>query len=193
MAIVFIIIAIALFILARLFYRAADRIDDADRAQSTKHIQSNSEINKTISGSPSNCLPLYQSLSHKEKLNCMGLMFLCSGLAKTPHAKQESQKLIAFISKCVGISLEEVKSYLQKAINASEDDSFMDDIIQIVASIQDKNVIDMVAFNCYALWSFEPLVHTEERVLEIIHKLGYSDQEFEELLKKQKAISDTLL
>lgn len=192
MAIVFIIIAIALFILARLFYRAADRIDDADR-NSSKHIQSNSEINKTMSGSPSNCLPLYQNLSHKEKLNCMSLMFLCSGLAKTPHARQESQKLIAFISKCVGISLEEVKNYLQKTINASEDDSFMDDIIQMVSSIQDKNVIDMVAFNCYALWSFEPLVHTEERVLEIIHKLGYSDQEFEELLQRQKAISDTLL
>ena len=192
MAIVFIIIAIALFILARLIYRAAEKIDDADRPQSTMHIQSNSGINKTISGSPSNCLPLYQSLSHKEKLNCMGLMFLCSGLAKTPHAKQESHKLIAFISKCVGISLEEVKSYLQKAINASEDDSFIDDIIQIVSSIQDKNVIDMVVFNCYALWSFEPLKQTEDHVLDIIHKLGYSNQELEMLIAKQKEISDML-
>ena len=45
MAIVFIIIAIALFILARLFYRTAEKIDDADRPQSTMHIQSNSGIN----------------------------------------------------------------------------------------------------------------------------------------------------
>ena len=145
-----------------------------------------------MSGSPSNCLPLYQNLSYKEKLNCMSLMFLCSGLAKTPHARQESQKLIAFISKCVGISLEEVKNYLQKTINASEDDSFIDDIIQIVSSIQDKNVIDMVVFNCYALWSFEPLKQTEDHVLDIIHKLGYSNQELEMLIAKQKAISDML-
>ena len=122
----------------------------------------------------------------------MCLMFLCSGLAKTTHAKQESQNLISFISKCVGIDLDEVKSYLQKAINASEDDSFVDDIIQIVSSIRDKNVIDMIAFNCYALWSFEPSADSEERVMEIIHKLGYSDYEFEELLKKQKAISDSI-
>ena len=192
MAIVLLIIAIILFILARLFYRAADKIEDEDRAQSNKHIHNNSDMNKTISCTPSNCLPLYQSLSHKEKLNCMCLMFLCSGLAKTTHAKQESQNLISFISKCVGIDLDEVKSYLQKAINASEDDSFVDDIIQIVSSIRDKNVIDMIAFNCYALWSFEPSADSEERVMEIIHKLGYSDYEFEELLKKQKAISDSI-
>lgn len=176
MAILLIIIAIILFFIARALYKLADSKQDHP-----------SEARPSTSG-----LPLYQSLSYEEKLNIMCLTCLCGGLAKSPYAKQEAQKLVAFISQCVGVDLNKAKSHLLNLINTSEDDSFMDGIIRVVASISDKNVIDMVAFNCYALWSFEQSKQTEEHVMDIIHKLGYSNQEFEELLAKQKAISDTM-
>lgn len=124
----------------------------------------------------------FANLTQKQKYASIGLLLFFQGASYQTAHETEATKMVALIAKLMGMYLPNEVEHITSTMTDA------DEIISLLQTIRNRNVTDLLLYNCYGLYQLSGKEELKEFLYGIFSELGYTPHDVRQTVRKIESL-----